>query len=67
VVSFRGISSGDGFTKRYELHYQPKKMTVDGAEVLAQYGCINFDAKCYRGCGAKLMVAIKNKWSRGWM
>jgi hypothetical protein len=24
--------------KRYELHYQPKKMTVDGAEVLEQLG-----------------------------
>jgi hypothetical protein len=35
VVSFRGVSSIDGFVKRYELHYQLKKMTVDGAEVLA--------------------------------
>jgi hypothetical protein len=34
VVSFRGVSI-DGFVKRYELHYQLKKMTVDGAEVLA--------------------------------
>jgi hypothetical protein len=32
-MSFRGISSADGFTKRYELHYQPRKMEVDGAEV----------------------------------
>jgi hypothetical protein len=23
VVSFRGVPSVDGFTKRYELHYQP--------------------------------------------
>jgi hypothetical protein len=31
VVSFGGIPTDDGFTKRYELHYQPKKMKVDGA------------------------------------
>jgi hypothetical protein len=41
-------------------------MTVDGAEVLAQYGCVNFHAKCYGGQGARLTVAIKNKWARGW-
>jgi hypothetical protein len=66
VVSFRGVSSIDGFVKRYELHYQLKKMTVDGAEVLAQYGCINFHAKRYRGHGVKLTVVVKNKWSGGW-
>jgi hypothetical protein len=51
IVSFGGISSADGFVKRYELHYQPKKMAVDGAEVLAQYECINFHAKHYGGHG----------------
>jgi hypothetical protein len=66
VVSFGGVLA-DGSTKRYELHYQPKKMSVDGAEVLTQYGCINFHAKCYEGHGAKLTIAIKNKWSEGWM
>jgi hypothetical protein len=33
VMSFRGISSANGFTKRYELHYQPRKMEVDKAEL----------------------------------
>jgi hypothetical protein len=45
VVSFRGVPSTDGFTKRYELHYQPKKMSVDRKEMLAPYGCINFHVK----------------------
>jgi hypothetical protein len=35
VVSFGGVPSTNGFTKRYELHYQLKKMNVDGADVQA--------------------------------
>jgi hypothetical protein len=66
VVSFRCVPSVGGFTKRYKLHYQPKKMTVDGGDVLTQYGCINFHAKCYRGQVVRLTVVIKNKWSGGW-
>jgi hypothetical protein len=45
VASFGGIPSADGFAKRYELHYQPRKIDVNGAEVQGQYGCINFYAK----------------------
>jgi hypothetical protein len=29
VGSFGGIPSGDAFAKRYELHYQPKKIETD--------------------------------------
>jgi hypothetical protein len=65
VVSFGGVPSADGFAKRYELHYQLKRMDVDGAVVQAQYGCINFHAKRYRGDRAMLMLAIKNKCSVG--
>jgi hypothetical protein len=32
VLSFSGKPSGDGFTKRSELHYQPKKVDADGVE-----------------------------------
>jgi hypothetical protein len=32
VMSFGGEPSNDGFTKRYELHYQPKKVIVGGFE-----------------------------------
>jgi hypothetical protein len=32
VLSFGGEPSSDGFAKSYELHYQPKKVAVDGFE-----------------------------------
>jgi hypothetical protein len=31
-MSFGGKPSNDDFAKRYELHYQPKKVEVDGGE-----------------------------------
>jgi hypothetical protein len=65
VMSFGGEPSSDGFAKHYELHYQPKKVIVDGFERLQQFGVLNFRAR--RGCGARLTPAIKNKWSTGWM
>jgi hypothetical protein len=33
VMSFGGTPSADGFTKRYKLHYQPRTLEVDGAEI----------------------------------
>jgi hypothetical protein len=42
-----------------------RKMEVDTAEVQGQYGCLNFHAKC-GGQRARLIIAIKNKWSRAW-
>jgi hypothetical protein len=66
VASFGGFPSTDGFAKWYEVHYQPKKMSVDRADVLAQYGCINFHAKHYGGKGVRLMVVVKNNWFGGW-
>jgi hypothetical protein len=32
VLSFGGEPCSDGFAKRYELHYQPKKVAADGFE-----------------------------------
>jgi hypothetical protein len=32
MLSFSEKPSGDGFAKRYELHYQPKKVDADGVE-----------------------------------
>jgi hypothetical protein len=29
VGSFGGVPSGDAFMKRYELHYQSKKVEID--------------------------------------
>jgi hypothetical protein len=34
VTCFGGIPFADSFAKRYELHYQPREMEVDGTEVL---------------------------------
>jgi hypothetical protein len=65
VMSFKGVPSTDGFARRYELHYQPRKMEVDADEVQGQYGCLNFHAKC-GGQRAKLTIAVKNKWSGTW-
>jgi hypothetical protein len=52
------------FVKRYELHYQPKKVETPEGEMVTQYGCLNFHTK--RDGGPKLSLAIKNKWSVGW-
>jgi hypothetical protein len=38
VVSFGGVPSAEGLTKRYELHYQLRKIDVDEFEVQGQYG-----------------------------
>jgi hypothetical protein len=32
--SFGGIPTAEGFTKRCKLHYQPRKMDIDGVEVV---------------------------------
>jgi hypothetical protein len=64
VLSFGGEPSSDGFAKRYELHYQPKKVTAVGVKKFQQFGVINFHGK--RGDKAELAPATKNKWSAGW-
>jgi hypothetical protein len=45
VLSFDGEPSSDGFAKRYELHYQPKKVVVDGFKKFQQFSVINFHAR----------------------
>jgi hypothetical protein len=42
VLSFGGEPSSDGFAKRYELHYQPKKDPVDGFNKYQQFDIVNF-------------------------
>jgi hypothetical protein len=65
VLSFGREPSSDGFAKHCELHYQSKKVIVDGFEKFQQFDAINFHAR--RGGEAGLTLAIKNKWSTGWM
>jgi hypothetical protein len=62
VASFRGVPSAEGFSKRYELHYQPRKIEVDEIEVQGQYGCLIYAKR--ESQRVKLIVAVKNKWSR---
>jgi hypothetical protein len=38
VSSFGGAPSGDMFVKWYGLHYQPKRVEIDGGFVFIQYG-----------------------------
>jgi hypothetical protein len=64
MMSFSGEPSSDRFMKRYELHYQPKKVIVDSFNRYQQFGVLNFHAR--RGGGARLTPAIKNKWSTRW-
>jgi hypothetical protein len=64
VGSIRGVPASNAFVKRYELHYQPKKVETLEGEMVAQYGYLIFHAK--RDGGSKLNLAIKNKWSAGW-
>jgi hypothetical protein len=64
VLSFSEEPSSDGFAKRYELHYQPKKAALDGFKKFQQFSVINFHGK--RGGEAGLTPATKNKWSAGW-
>jgi hypothetical protein len=45
VISFGGEPSNDGFAKRYELHYQSKKVDVDGVEKFQQFGILNLHAR----------------------
>jgi hypothetical protein len=45
VTSFDGAPFAEGFAKRYELHFQSRKIDVDGIEVQGQYGYINFHVK----------------------
>jgi hypothetical protein len=64
VLSFGGNPSGDGFAKRYALHYQPKKVGGDRGDNYQQFGCINFHGRW--GSGVMLTPAIKNTWSSSW-
>jgi hypothetical protein len=64
-MSFDGKPSGDGFAKRYRLHYELKKVGAGGGDKYQQFGYINFHGRW--GSGAKLTSAINNKWSSGWM
>jgi hypothetical protein len=66
VSSFGGVPTVDPFVKKYELHYQLKRVQVHDDTLDAQLGCLNFHVKRYKDNGPKLFLAVKNKWSVGW-
>jgi hypothetical protein len=65
MLSFGVEPSSDDLAKCFELHYQLKKVIVDGFEKFQQFGVIIFHARW--GSEAGLTPTIKNKWSTGWM
>jgi hypothetical protein len=66
VLTFSGVPTSDGFAKRYELHYQSKKVEADEGFLFQQFGYMNFHVKRYRGSVARLTLAVKNKWAVRW-
>jgi hypothetical protein len=67
VTSCEGHPTADVFAHYYELHYQNKKVHLQGSEttLTAQFGCISFHPSRF-GNQAKLAPAIWNKWTSGW-
>jgi hypothetical protein len=52
----------------FELQKQPKKVTVDGVELVAQYGSCTFMAKRFQGVNKlELSFCQNEKWDRGRM
>jgi hypothetical protein len=51
VSSCEGRPTANVFAKYYELHYQKKKIRLDGSDntLGAQFGCITFHPGRYRG------------------
>jgi len=60
--------SAEGFARAFQVHYQPKKISVEstgGAEISAvpQYGCYTF---AFHKNLPSLVTASKNKWANDW-
>jgi hypothetical protein len=67
VSSCGGRPTTDVFVQHYELHYQHKKIHLEGCQtaLAAQFGYIIFHPSRYGG-RAKLTPAMRNKWTSGW-
>jgi hypothetical protein len=66
ITSCGGRPTADVFAQHYELHYQNKKMHLEGSEttLAAQFGCIALHPTRF-GNQAKLTPAMRNKWTSG--
>jgi hypothetical protein len=67
VTSCRGRPTADVFAHRYELHYQNKKIHLEGSETTfaAQFVSVSFHPSQFRNC-SKLTPTMRNKWTSGW-
>jgi hypothetical protein len=67
VTSCGGRPTADVFAQHYELHYQNKKIQLEGSEstLVAQFAYITFHPSRF-GNRASLTPAVRNKWTSGW-
>jgi hypothetical protein len=67
LTSYGGCPTTDVFSQHYDLHYQNKKIHLEGCEttLTAQFGCITFHPSLY-GRRVRLTPAVRNKWMSGW-
>jgi hypothetical protein len=66
VTSCRGHPTADIFAHHNELHYQNKKIHLEGPDTnfVVQFGCITFHPSRF-GNWARLTPAMMNKWMSG--
>jgi hypothetical protein len=67
VTSYGGRPTANVFAQHYELHYQNKKIQLEGSESTldAQFGCITFHPSRFGGV-SRVTPAVRNKWMSGW-
>jgi hypothetical protein len=67
VTSCEGRPTADVFAHHYELHYQNKKIHLEGSETTfaTQFGCISFHLSRF-GNHLRLTLITRNKWSSRW-
>jgi hypothetical protein len=67
VTSCGGRPNAKVFAHHYELHYQNKKIHLEGCNttVAVQFGCISFHQSRFRN-HARLTPATRNRWTSGW-
>jgi hypothetical protein len=67
VTSCEGRPTADVIAHYYELHYQNKKVHLQGSKTTfaAQFGCISSHPSRF-GSWVKLAPAMRNKWTTSW-
>jgi hypothetical protein len=66
VTSCRGCPTANVFAQHYELHYQHKKIHLEGSDTtfVAMFGCIPFHPSRF-GNHSRLTLATRNMWTSG--